>query len=78
MKAQEIRKMVECKAVESVRVMHENGVTDWLIEFHMSWKMFSDVTLETSRGETRKFKTLDAVYKFLHEIGITSFEVISA
>lgn len=78
MKEKEIKKMVECKAVESVRVMRENGVTDWIIEFHMTWKMFSSVTLETSRGETRQFKTLDAVYKVLHEIGIQSFEVISA
>ena len=78
MKEKEIKKMVECKAVESVRVMRENGVTDWIIEFHMTWKMFSSVPLETSRGETRQFKTLDAVYKVLHEIGIQSFEVISA
>lgn len=78
MKEKEIKKMVECKAVESVRVIRENGVTDWIIEFHMSWKMFSRVTLETAKGATRQFKTLDAAYKVLHEIGIQSFEVISA
>ncbi len=78
MKEKEIKKMVGCKAVESVRVMRENGVTDWIIEFNMSWQMFSRVTLETSKGEIRQFKTLDAVYKVLHEIGIQSFEVISA
>lgn len=85
MKEQEIKKMVQCKAVESVRVMRlANSATGsideksgWSIEFHMSWKMFATVDLETARGDIREFKTLDAVNKFLVGVGVSNFEVIS-
>ena len=82
MKAQEIKKMVGCKAVESVRVMQlfDGDKEDWMhggwvIEFHMTWKMFSNVELETARGEIRKFKTLDAVNKFLTGLKIWEYQV---
>lgn len=84
MKAQEIKKMVECKAVDSVRVMQifDGNKEDcmhggWVIEFHMTWKMFSNVELETARGDIRKFKTLDSVNKFLTDLKICEYQVIN-
>lgn len=76
--------MVEWNAVKSVTVMRYRVGNDvdfchcgWIIEFNMSWKMFSVVRLETARGKIRQFTTLDAVEIFLNKLGVFKYEVVS-
>tara|TARA_R100001244_G_scaffold128475_1_gene99402 strand:- start:1133 stop:1366 length:234 start_codon:yes stop_codon:yes gene_type:complete len=71
MQQKELKELNDNNCVTTVMAVGSGG--NWLVAVDEG--EYGLATIRTARGGKREFKTLDAVYKMLEEVGIKSFSV---